>query len=134
MSVGWSVRPSVCPSLCNILKLHAVFASLLLSDRPLLDCRVPGLVFLGTCFLFVRLGVLLSKSILVSNFCYDVLNSFRLLAYMGMVYFSGNLTLELQLKQDEKHLPRCLSQTNQITSKMQCSFKVNHCNCTASLS
>ena len=42
-----SVRPSVRPSR-NIFEFRAVFALLLLSNRPRLDCRVSGLVQLHT--------------------------------------------------------------------------------------
>ena len=39
-----SVRPSVRRSVRNIFELRAVFALLLLPNRPRLDCRVSGLV------------------------------------------------------------------------------------------
>ena len=40
-----SVGPSVRPSVRHISELRAVFALLLLPNRPRLDCRVSGLVF-----------------------------------------------------------------------------------------
>ena len=44
-SVGRSVRPSVRRSVRHIFEFRAVFALLLLPNRPRLDCRVSGLVF-----------------------------------------------------------------------------------------
>ena len=41
-----SVGPSVRPSVCHIFEFPAFFALLLLPNRPRLDCRVSGLVFL----------------------------------------------------------------------------------------
>ena len=43
-SVGPSDRPSVRPSVRHIFEFRAVFALLLLPNRPRLDCRVSGLV------------------------------------------------------------------------------------------
>ena len=44
VSVGQSVGRSVCPSVRHIFEFRAVFALLLLPNRPRLDCRVSGLV------------------------------------------------------------------------------------------
>ena len=44
MSVGRSVRRSVRRSVSHIFEFRAVFALLLLPNRPRLDCRVSGLV------------------------------------------------------------------------------------------
>ena len=48
MSVGMSVVPSV----RHILEFQAVFALLLLPNRPRLDCRVSGLVVVSFFFRF----------------------------------------------------------------------------------
>ena len=50
-SVGRSVRPSV----RHIFELRAVFALLLLLNRPRLDCRVSGLVYIHTRSVAVQL-------------------------------------------------------------------------------
>ena len=46
VSVGMSVGRSVGPSVRHIFEFRAVFALLLLPNRPRLDCRVSGLVIL----------------------------------------------------------------------------------------
>ena len=49
VSVGRSVGPSVRPSVRHIFDFRAIFALLLLPNRPRLDCRVSGLVLLPRC-------------------------------------------------------------------------------------
>ena len=53
VSVGRSVGQSVRPSVRHIFEFRAVFALLLLPNRPRLDCRVSGLVFFFFFFFFL---------------------------------------------------------------------------------
>ena len=60
MSVGRSVG--------HIFEFRAVFALLLLPNRPRLDCRVSGLVFFSSLFHFVHLSLLpLSSPLLLAK-------------------------------------------------------------------